>query len=324
MGLSDVRSALCCSSPGHSSPGHSCLGLLVLAGFFGLVACGGAQVNPENAKRSASELELAAELRREGNVPGAVAHAKRAIELNERNSGAHLLLGHIHYLNGDLEGAITRTRDAVAILEKDLPESPELAEARNMLGTVYMAKEDFQTAVSVLEKSAFDIMNRTPHLALGNLGLAYHRLGKREKALEVLRASVAKQPRFCVGYLRMGEIFVEQGDFENAEKALSRSLDADETCGKSPLMQRAWRLRGETRSQLGGEPGTGVVAAEAVADLQQCVTLGPDSADGQACVRFLRAAGIEVEKDARAKSGRPDSDDQPDDFDGFESDDEDF
>jgi tetratricopeptide (TPR) repeat protein len=155
-----------------------------------------------------------------------------------------------------------------------------LAEARNMMGIVLSAHGDHDRAIQVLELSATDVMNRAPHLAYGNLGLAYFQAGRLDEALGPLEQSVRLQPRFCVGYFRIGRIYFEQERFEEAEEALVHAIEADPTCSEARELQGAWRLRGETRARLG-------LRDEALGDFERCVALDAQSQDGRRCQAFL-------------------------------------
>ncbi len=59
------------------------------------------------------ELELAAALQQENNIPGAIGHLRTALELDEENAEAHLLLAIIQHAsrnNGALAETYTRVR----------------------------------------------------------------------------------------------------------------------------------------------------------------------------------------------------------------------
>ncbi len=146
-----------------------------------------------------------------------------------------------------------------------------------------MARGNYEEATQELRRSAMDDMNTSPHLAWGNLGLAYLEAGRPREAIEPLTEAVRNQPRFCVGYHRLGRAYWETDQIEQAELALGHALEADETCADNPLLQNAWRLRGEARAQLGRRD-------DALADLERCVALGSSTEDGRACQRLLDGA----------------------------------
>lgn len=253
--------------------------------LFAFTACPGAGgASEDDVLRSRRELELAAALQQENNIPGAIGHLRTALELDEENAEAHLLLAVIQHAsrnNGAL--AETHAREGVRLLEEAERHGSTLAEARNILGTILLARGKLDEATQELRRSAMDDMNTSPHLAWGNLGLAYLEANRPREAIEPLTEAVRSQPRFCVGFHRLGRAYWETDQVEQAEAALVHALEADDTCADNPLLQNAWRLRGEARAQLGRRD-------EALSDLERCVALGSNSEDGRACQRLLDAA----------------------------------
>jgi tetratricopeptide (TPR) repeat protein len=259
-------------------------GFVLLASFVSVAAvgCVGGSSSAD-IERSRRELELAAALHEESNVPGAIGHLRQALELDPDNAEAHLLLAMIQAQRGNTPVAETHARQGVELLVEQERHGATLAEARNLLGNVLLERGKHEEAAEVLLAAASDEMNTAPHLAWGNLGRVYLEWNRPAEAVEPLRNAVQVQPRFCVGHHMLGRAYFELGQFEEAEVALVAALEADPSCADAPQLQNAWRLRGETRARLGQH-------ADAVADLERCVALGSDSADGRACQRLLDAS----------------------------------
>jgi len=157
-------------------------------------------------------------------------------------------------------------------------EGATLAEARNIWGLSLVTLDRCDEAVEPLRASATDELNRAPHLAWGNLGLAEMCAHDDQAALEALQQAVRMQPRFCVGYFRMGQIYFGRSEFDHADEALTQSLDADPSCAER--YQEAYALRGEVRARLGRRE-------EAMSDFERCVELGATSTAGRSCQHFL-------------------------------------
>lgn len=228
------------------------------------------------------EFQLAATLREEGNTAAAVEHLRKSLDLDPQNAHAHALMGFIHMERKDFQSAQTHLKEAVALLEgrDGVGSGRTVAEIRNWQGLALIELERYDQAVEVLRASASDLTNTAPHLAWGNLGLAYLETGEYEAALQALEQAVQVQPRFCVGYYRMGRVHFEREALPEAAEALTKALEADEMCEEG--YQEAWRLRGEVRARLGQRE-------QAVRDFERCVELAPKTEDGRACRRFLGA-----------------------------------
>ena len=242
----------------------------------------GSMANTPAAERSFREFQLAASLRTEGQTAGAIEHLHVALELDPNNGEAHLLLGFIHMERNAYLKAEEHLSTAIAILEKQKRGGSTLAEARNIYGLCLIELERYDDAIVVLRESATDELNRAPHLAWGNLGLAQFEVGEYQETVKSTMEAVRIEPRFCVGYLTMGRALARMQLWQDAEQALVRAIGADESCKNSPQLQGAWRLRGEVRAHLGHHQ-------DAVADLERCVELGPYTNDGRMCQSLLEA-----------------------------------
>ena len=250
------------------------------------VGCGGG-LDPELVKRSRSQYELAVGLHAEGNTPGAFQALHKAISLDPHNSKAYLFLGTLYLLIRDDDRgkhdkkAEKNFRQVIKIQSSEhAPRENLAAEARNKLGVLYVHQKRYRDAAQVLEKAVSDLYNANVYLAWGNLGWVYGKMEKYDKAIHALGRSIQLQPRFCVGYYRLGEVYTRIPQLEKAESALTRAVEADERC---ELMQEAWQLRGEVRAKMGEREA-------AIDDLERCVELNPDSEAGRSCSRLLESA----------------------------------
>lgn len=248
-----------------------------------LSACGGKSVE-DSIKRSMAQYELAVGLNQEGNLPGAFQAAERAVELDPNNAKAHLFLGLLYlFQRADNQvqydqKAEEHFRHVLRIQSGESAFKENLsADARNNLGVLYIHRKRYTEAVKELQLAVADLYNRRPYLPWGNLGLAYLETGEYEKARQALVRAVELQPLFCVGYYRLGQVYIAMRNLEKADKAFTQAIEADRRCG---AFQDAWRSRGEVRAQIGERE-------QAIADLEKCVELESSSETGQVCLRLL-------------------------------------
>lgn len=241
------------------------------------VGCG-AGPSSEEAHRSMVEFRLARTYRAEGDMAGALQHARRALSLDSDNVRAHILLAHVQLERNALEEAETAVREALSLLVGTSNLEGVVAEARNLLGVVLSRQGRYEEAVVELEASANDELNRAPWYAWGNLGSALYENGDPVGAEAALSQAVEIQPRFCLGHFLLGKTLFSGERYSEAEVSLTAAVEVDERCGL--VFQQAYRLRGETRARLGkNQP--------AVLDFERCVELNPRSEDGLSCQRFL-------------------------------------
>jgi type IV pilus assembly protein PilF len=272
------------ASRGRAASGAwSCASIVLLA-----IGCGGGP-SEEDLRRSQAEYDLGVGLMHEQNVAGAFQHLQESIRLDPDHAEAHLLLGNLYLFRNEHARAEHHLRESLrANVALEGAGRPALnAEANNSLGVLYIHMHRYEDAVGSLRDATGDLMNRTPHLAWGNLGWAYLEQRDYRQALEALEQAVRMQPRFCGAWFWIGEVHfalaeqnsaVAQERFQRAEEALTRALEIDDPACHA--LQDAWRLRGEVRGRLGRR-------AEAVADFERCVELGRETESGRACSSFL-------------------------------------
>lgn len=253
----------------------------VLATYVVFALGCGTTATVEQAGRSQKEYELAVGLVGERNVAGAFEHLFTALDLNPKNAEAQLLLGNLYMFRGDFGKAEEHMRLALKISEKDEKYGPPMvAEVQNALGVVLVHQGRTGPAIEMLRASAENLLNRHPHLSWGNLGWAYYEAGDYDDALRALSQSVRQEPKFCLGYYRLGQTHLALRDYESAESALTNALETDDPACHS--LQDAWRLRGEARAQIG-------MREDAIADFERCVELGAQNDVGRACQGYLQA-----------------------------------
>ncbi|HEY6877046.1 MAG TPA: tetratricopeptide repeat protein [Polyangiales bacterium] len=253
--------------------GFSLLGLLALG-------CGG-PASAEKATRAQKEYELSVGLLGEQNIPAAFEHLFKARDLDPKNPEPHQLLGNLYLMRGDLAQAEQELRTSKALAEKNESYGqPFVAEVENSLGVVLVHQKRYDEAIAILRETASNLLNRTPHLAWGNLGWAYYEKGQYTDAVSALLQSIRHQNRFCLGYYRLGLSYLALRDFERADEALTHCLEVpDEACQN---LQDAWHLRGQARARLGQRD-------DAIRDFERCVELSAGTAAGRACQSYLEA-----------------------------------
>lgn len=254
----------------------SLLSLLALSGCAGSQGAPGAQ---EPERQAEAEYDIARDLWLRRQQPReALDHTLKAIELDDENAEAAHLAALI-YLDFCSRGpSDCRLDEAERHARRAVGLKADFREARNTLGVVLIHHEKASEAVRVLKPLTEDILYQTPENAWGNLGWAYLELGKLPEAVEALRRSIAAQPLFCVGNLRLGLAYERSNEPTLAREAFTQALET-QAPGCNALQDA---LAGRARAYM----KTGELAS-ARADLERCVELSKKTAAGKECNSLL-------------------------------------
>lgn len=220
--------------------------------------CAGFSKKPtgDPVKMSKSETDLAADLwQRLGQTREALDHALKAVELDDENADAAHLVA-LLYLDFCRTSAIgeCRLKEAEKHARRAISRKDNFLEAQNTLAVILIHEERYPEAIKILLPITEDILYGTPEIAWGNLGWAYLGMGDHNKAIPALRRAVAAQPLFCVGSFRLGVAYHRTGAMESAVEALNRALETDAPGCSS--MQDAYFERAQVNRALGAVSNT--------------------------------------------------------------------
>jgi tetratricopeptide (TPR) repeat protein len=151
------------------------------------------------------------------------------------------------YTRGEFAAAAERFRQA---LERDHGNSTvraNLAFALANIGWRELEQGRYDAAAAALEEAAA-LRVAEPSIGVG-LGLAYHRLGDDDRAIERLKQAVADHPRQAQAYKLLGEIYYGRDELEMALGYYERATEIDG--GDVALRQRVEKTRRELAAQGG-------------------------------------------------------------------------
>lgn len=241
-----------------------------------VVACSSSNnvAGQDAERRSESEYDLARDAWiRRGDPREGLSRTLKALELDGDNAEAHHLAALIYLDLCRLPGDSCRLEEARSHAELALQLRKDYREARNTLGVILIHQKRPADAVVILKPLTADLLYTTPENAWGNLGWAYLELGRLDEAAAALERSVAAQPRFCVGFFRLGQARERRGLKEGAIEAYTQALAADPRCSS---LQDAYLSRARLSLDLGRlEP--------ARLDLDECVRRARETQVGKEC-----------------------------------------
>jgi type IV pilus assembly protein PilF len=144
-----------------------------------------------------------------------------------------------------LHTAFGRLEEAHAAYLKALELKPGFSEAHTNLGNLYIDMKRYDDAIGEYEKALNDVLFKDTFIAQGNMGWAYFKKGQIPKALEHLKASTTLNPKYCLGHLKLGQLYEQQQSAEDSCKYFGRYR---EHC---PDRADAWQLDGVCRVKKG-------------------------------------------------------------------------
>ena len=100
---------------------------------------------------------------------------------------------------------------AVKHFKKALEIKPDYAPAINNLGTAYIKKKEWDTAIRYFKEVSENLLYATPHFALSNLGWAYY--NKKEYALaeKFYLKALEISPKFINALVGLGKTYTAMG-----------------------------------------------------------------------------------------------------------------
>jgi len=237
----------------------------------------GAQ-SPE--RQAEAEYDVARDLYYKGQLRSALEHARKAVELDDDNSKALYFAGMLHlaFCTGvqGLKASDCQLVEAEKYARRALQQDGTFRDARNGLGQVLILEGKFKDAIEILKPLVNDPAYAAVHLAWGNLGWAQVQSGAVDEGIASLKNAVT-QPKFCVGFYRLGIAYEKKGDLAQAESSLSEAVQVDSPDCQE--LQDAWYERGVVRLRLGKN-------ADGCADLARCRELSADTDVGKQCVQL--------------------------------------
>jgi tetratricopeptide (TPR) repeat protein len=208
-----------------------------------------------------AHLDRGWDLAQKGDATGALAAARRALELDPKAPEVHNLLGYTAALGGDAEEALEHYRQAIALDETyfeamlnaaevlmhpladfdgavemcedalDYAETPEeIADAVLLKVDALLGKgdvDDARKAMAMLPDGPFDNASYT-----FLIGRAFYETGQIEKAAPLIEEAAKKDPGNGDAQYYLGLVRDERGDTRGATEAFLRARGLD--LGKSP------------------------------------------------------------------------------------------
>jgi type IV pilus assembly protein PilF len=239
-----------------------------------------AEVTEKDRVDARIQYDVGVEQLSKGNIAQALTAFNVSESLDASFADAQNALGLTNY-------ALRRYDEARKHYERALELRPGWSEAHNNMGTLLMMQGDFDKAIPHFKSALRDVLYDSPSHAEGNMGYAYFKKGDRVLGIKHIKNATLVNPKFCRGYLWLGEIYQGGQEMRDAERYLDRFV---ERCVLDPNMKSGIDAasKSEAYMRLGqvtlatGQGGRARVAFRA------CMDAGEDTPSYDACARSLQ------------------------------------
>ncbi len=247
------------------------------AGGCGGKTSGGGVHSPE--RQSESEYDLAVDTYHKADYRQALDHVLKAIELNDENAKANKFAAELYVLFCDKGEDLSVPDCHMDLAEKYARAAVKADEryndAKNTLASVFILEKKYKEAIEIYAALVKDPTYETMYLAWGNLGWAQVQAGQLDEGIRSLK-NASTEPRFCVGFYRLGVAYEKKGDPQAALSSYTQAL-SNEACQK---LQDGFAGRARVELALGK-------AQDARSDLEKCKAITVESKTGKACGKEL-------------------------------------
>ncbi|MCC2638110.1 MAG: type pilus biosis/stability protein PilW [Moraxellaceae bacterium] len=191
-------------------------GVLLLSGCGSIVVEDGSRkTDPQAAARD--RVALAAEYIRKGEDDKALGYLQLALKSDPDSAEAHNLMGVVLERDGSIAAADREFRKAIRLRE-------DYSQAHNNYGSFLFRQQRYKDAMKQFEIAADDISYNRRGQAFESYGRSAWMLGDKEKAEQAFSRGLNFDANLPMATLYMGEIQLEQKNYEAARNLYKRYL----------------------------------------------------------------------------------------------------
>jgi tetratricopeptide (TPR) repeat protein len=171
---------------------------------------------PAGSAAALSAINLLGLIRQDvGDLDGAEAQYRHAIEIDSNFAVAHMNLGNVQHERGDFDAAIASQRRAIAL-------DPNYARAYANLGRTLYSKGERALAVASYRRA----LELDPRLAILHSNLCVALIDTDlPHATSACRRAVELDPGYAAGHFNLGLALAQKGDLDGAVAAYRRAID---------------------------------------------------------------------------------------------------
>lgn len=171
----------------------------------------------QSAQKGAGDVytQLAVAYLRNGQIAIALQQAKKALEVEPGNAGAHNVIALIY-------SRLREYKLAERHYLEGLDEQPKSSYLRNAYGTFLCDRQRFKEAQEQFSLALENPLNQAREVALTNAGICAGLSGDQVESEELLRRALQANPAFPTALLEMAEIKLRKEEYLSARAYLQR------------------------------------------------------------------------------------------------------
>ncbi len=182
-------------------------------------------------------IDQANALYNEQKYDHALSLLQQFLEENPNAYQTHASTGDCYREMGEFELAIENYQKVLEEAEKDKDLGKEMAsKALAGIGECYLKMQDLEKAQSYFEQS-LEVYPENEILAY-NVGEIYFANQKIDQAIKYFTISTKIKSDWPPPYLKLGYVYLNKGDFENAEESFKKFLELDPDSPEAPTVKR--------------------------------------------------------------------------------------
>jgi type IV pilus assembly protein PilF len=116
---------------------------------------------------------------------------------------------------------------SIQYFEKAVEADPHFSDGYNNLGVAYEKLGRFEKAISYYRQALSNPLYPTPQNAYANMGSSYYRLGKYNEATTALKDALERDPNLEIAYLRLALCYNAMGEYGDAAAAMTAAITRD-------------------------------------------------------------------------------------------------
>jgi len=187
-------------------------------------------------RESLNMLEQANVLFKEQKYDEAISLMQQFLEQNPEAYQAYASIGDCYREKGDMDQALENYQKVLELAKEDDAMGKEMtAKALAGIGECYLKMQDFEKAQSYFEQS-IEAYPENEILAY-NVGEIYFSNQKIDEAIQYFTLSTQIKPDWPPPYLKLGYVYLNKGDYSNAEVNFRKFLDMDPNSPEAPTVQ---------------------------------------------------------------------------------------